>query len=201
MHNGTVYRWNRPVYGVVDGKPTLRIENRPLPAGPTVIDSIANIAFLFGLTLGLVEEYGDVAERMPFHDCQANFYNARLHGPRGRRCTWLDGRTRPADELILMLLPLAARGLEDAGVDERGGEPLPRRDRRARRLGADRLALDARGLQPAARAHAARTRRCRGSRARTSTRQRTSRPVHTWKPARPPGARRTAAPPTRPWPR
>ena len=31
LHNGTVYRWNRPVYAVVDGKPHLRVENRVLP--------------------------------------------------------------------------------------------------------------------------------------------------------------------------
>ena len=120
MHNGTVYRWNRPVYGVLDGKPTLRIENRPLPAGPTVIDSIANMAFVFGLTLGLAEEYGDVATRMPFHDCHANFYNAASTGLRSA-LQWLDGRTRPADELILMLLPLAAKGLDIAGVDSEEG--------------------------------------------------------------------------------
>ncbi|MFV1958732.1 MAG: glutamate-cysteine ligase family protein, partial [Planctomycetota bacterium] len=100
LHNGTVYRWNRPCYGLVDGKPTLRIENRPLPAGPTVLDSLANMAYLFGLTLGLVEAFGDVAERMPFHDCSANFYNAASTGLRSA-LQWLDGHTRPADELIL----------------------------------------------------------------------------------------------------
>ena len=69
LHNGTIYRWNRPCYGVVDGVPHLRIENRPMPAGPTAIDSIANAALLFGLSLGRVEEYGDVSEKLAFHDC------------------------------------------------------------------------------------------------------------------------------------
>jgi len=118
LHNGTIYRWNRPCYGVVDGVPHLRIENRPLPAGPTAVDGIANAAFLFGLTLQLAKNVGDVTERMPFHDCQANFYNAASNGLRAS-LHWLDGRSRPADELALQLLPLAAEGLKDAGVDEK----------------------------------------------------------------------------------
>ena len=117
LHNGTIYRWNRPCYGVADGVPHLRIENRPMPAGPTAVDSIANAALLFGLTLGLVEEYGDVSERMAFHDCKANFYNSASNGLRAA-LHWLDGRTHAADELVLLTLPLAAKGLSSAGVDE-----------------------------------------------------------------------------------
>ena len=117
LHNGTIYRWNRPCYGVAGGRPHLRIENRPLPAGPTAIDSVANAAFLYGLTLGIAEEYGDVKERMPFHDCQANFFNAASTGLRSS-LHWADGKTRSADELILLVLPLAAQGLRAAGVDD-----------------------------------------------------------------------------------
>ncbi len=117
LHNGTIYRWNRPCYGVADGVPHLRIENRPMPAGPTAADSMANAALLYGLTLGLVEEYGDVGEKMAFHDCKANFYNAASNGLRAA-LHWLDGQTHAADELILMALPLAAKGLSSAGVDE-----------------------------------------------------------------------------------
>ncbi len=117
LHNGTIYRWNRPCYGVANGKPHLRIENRPMPAGPTALDSVANAALLFGLTMGLVEEYGDVAERLPFHDCQANFYNAASNGLRAA-LHWLDGRTHPADELLLLTLPLATKGLQSMGVDD-----------------------------------------------------------------------------------
>lgn len=116
LHNGTIYRWNRPCYGVSGGKPHLRIENRPLPAGPTAVDSVANAAFLYGLTLGIANEYGDVSERMPFHDCHSNFYNAASTGLRSS-LHWLDGQVRSADELILLVLPLAAEGLRSAGVD------------------------------------------------------------------------------------
>lgn len=55
LHNGTVYRWNRPVYDVVDGRPHLRLENRVLPAGPTVVDMLANHAFYYGALRGLSE--------------------------------------------------------------------------------------------------------------------------------------------------
>ena len=116
LHNGTIYRWNRPCYGVAHGVPHLRIENRPMPAGPTALDSVANVALLFGLTLGLVEEYGDVATRLPFHDCKANFYNGASNGLRAA-LHWMDGRTHSADELVLKVLPLAAKGLSTAGID------------------------------------------------------------------------------------
>ncbi len=117
LHNGTIYRWNRPCYGVADGVPHLRIENRPMPAGPTAADSMANAALLFGLTLGLVGEHGDVSAKMAFHDCKANFYNAASNGLRAA-LHWIDGRTHAADELILQALPLAAKGLTTAGISE-----------------------------------------------------------------------------------
>src|SRR5215470_13322199 len=55
LHNGTIYRWNRPVYAVVNGTPHLRVENRVLPAGPTIADVIANAAFYYGLVRILAE--------------------------------------------------------------------------------------------------------------------------------------------------
>src|SRR5512133_3071757 len=56
LHNGTIYRWNRPIYDVVDGTPHLRVENRVLPAGPTVVDMLANAAFYYGALGTLSEE-------------------------------------------------------------------------------------------------------------------------------------------------
>ena len=67
LHNGTVYRWNRACYGITDGKPHLRIENRVLPSGPTVIDEIANAVFWYGLVAGLAEEYEDVRHQRRRH--------------------------------------------------------------------------------------------------------------------------------------
>jgi CBS domain-containing protein len=118
LHNGTVYRWNRPCYGVgVDGgKPHVRIECRVLPSGPTVVDEIANAAFWIGLVLGAGRAWGDVRERIDFGDAKANFLAAARNGLKaGFR--WLDGVTVAAPELILtQSLPLARLGLADAGV-------------------------------------------------------------------------------------
>lgn len=49
LHNSTVWRWNRPCFGITNGRPHLRLEFRALPAGPTVLDEVANAAFLLGL--------------------------------------------------------------------------------------------------------------------------------------------------------
>ena len=77
LHNGTVYRWNRPVYDVVDGRPHLRVENRVLPAGPTVIDMLANSAFYYGMLRTLSEEDRPVWTKMSFAAAQGNFAAGR----------------------------------------------------------------------------------------------------------------------------
>jgi CBS domain-containing protein/gamma-glutamylcysteine synthetase len=118
LHNSTVYRWNRPCYGVTDGKPHLRIECRVLPSGPTVRDEVANAAFWIGSILGAAEAYDRIPERIQFEDAKANFLAAARHGPKaGFR--WLDGKVVGARDLILQdLLPLAREGLVSAGVNE-----------------------------------------------------------------------------------
>ena len=117
MHNGTVWRWNRACYGVTDGKPSLRIEARFLPAGPTVADEMANSAFFLGLMRALPELHGDVREVFSFDDAKTNFFSAARFGLRSQ-LTWIDGRTHSARDLILNeLLPLARHGLLSADVD------------------------------------------------------------------------------------
>ena len=112
LHNGTVYRWNRPCYGISEGKPHLRIECRTLPAGPTVLDEVANAAFWIGLVLGASREYGDITERLSFDDAKHNFLTASRQGLNAG-FHWVDGQTVTAPELILeTLLPLARAGLE-----------------------------------------------------------------------------------------
>ncbi len=112
LHNSTVYRWNRPCYGISEGKPHLRIECRVLPSGPTVLDEVANAAFWIGLVLGAKHEYGDITERLSFDDAKYNFLTASRQGLNaGFR--WVDGQSVTAPELILeTLLPLARAGLE-----------------------------------------------------------------------------------------
>ncbi|MEW2079702.1 glutamate-cysteine ligase family protein [Streptomyces sp. NPDC017966] len=123
LHNGTVYRWNRPVYGIADGVPHLRVENRVLPAGPTVTDVIANAAFYYGVVRALAEDSRPVWTRLPFEAAAANFDAACEHGI-DARLTWprrgrlgglgeVDAVTLVRDEL----LPLAEAGLDAWGIE------------------------------------------------------------------------------------
>lgn len=117
LHNGTVYRWNRACYGVNDGVAHLRVENRVLPAGPTLVDEVANAAFYYGLMSAVTEEYGDVTRRMEFDDAKSNFFSAARYGLKAQ-LVWMDGRARSAGELITgELLPLAREGLLRSGID------------------------------------------------------------------------------------
>mgnify|MGYP001554404111 FL=1 len=119
LHNGTVYRWNRVCYGVHNGVPHLRIENRVIPSGPTVIDEIANTAFFVGMMAGMADEIDDVRELLTFDDVKANFMAAAREGIRAQM-NWFNDTHMPAKELILeQLLPLAERGLKKSGVDKK----------------------------------------------------------------------------------
>jgi CBS domain-containing protein len=116
MHNGTVWRWNRACYGVSNGVAHLRIENRALPSGPTVIDEIANAAFFVGLMVALPLEYREISKRMSFEDAKSSFFRAARHGL-DSQLKWIDGQSLPAASLILdQLLPLAREGLNFAEV-------------------------------------------------------------------------------------
>lgn len=118
LHNGTIYRWNRPCFGVTDGKAHLRIENRVMPSGPSTLDEMASAAFWFGL----MSEWGasgiDVTKRMDFDQAGHNFYTAAREGL-GASFLWLDGEEVSARSLILKrLLPQAEAGLRRQQVDE-----------------------------------------------------------------------------------
>lgn len=117
MHNGTVWPWNRACYGVSNGVAQLRIENRALPAGPTVADEVANTAFFIGLMLALPQEYGDISKRMDFDDAKANFFAAARYDLHAQ-LRWIDKKNSSAASLIRdQLLPLARQGLKNANVD------------------------------------------------------------------------------------
>lgn len=118
IHNGTVYRWNRACYGVNDGVPHLRIEMRSLPAGPSVLDEVANAALFYGALLGMADEIDDIREAISFAATKANFRAAAETGL-GAQLTWLGGRRLGAVGLLLEeLVPRAADGLRKAGVYE-----------------------------------------------------------------------------------
>lgn len=117
LHNGTVYRWNRACYGISDGKPHLRIENRLLPAGPTIVDEVANAAFWLGAVLGFAAEHGDPQHRIDFDDAKANLVDAARNGL-DAQFKWIDGQRYAAADLVLEhLLPLAEKGLAAHGID------------------------------------------------------------------------------------
>jgi hypothetical protein len=113
LHNGTIWRWNRPLIGFDDnGTPHLRIEHRVMPAGPSLIDTIANAALFFGLVQALATDAEPPESRLTFEQARANFYAAARHGLRAR-ISWLDGREVPVHELLQHdLLPRARRGLQ-----------------------------------------------------------------------------------------
>jgi CBS domain-containing protein len=116
LHNGTVYRWNRACYGITDNHPHLRIENRILPSGPTVLDEIANAALWLGLMSELGAQIEDVTQVMEFEHAQLNFVAAARQGL-SATMVWLEGVEMPASQLILeRLLPTAAAGLDRVGI-------------------------------------------------------------------------------------
>ena len=116
MHNSTVWRWNRACYGMTEGAAHLRIENRALPSGPTIVDEIANAAFFIGLMAALPQAYGEIRKRMDFDDAKMNFFRAARHGL-DAQFRWIDGHSHSAASLILdHLLPLARHGLRESRV-------------------------------------------------------------------------------------
>ncbi len=119
LHNGTVYRWNRACYGISDnGKPHLRIENRVIPSGPTVLDEVANSAFYFGMMSHLSRHLDDIRNELAFSDVKSNFLAAAREGLRAQQ-VWFGGQQVTAQELIIdELLPAARQGLTDAGIDD-----------------------------------------------------------------------------------
>jgi hypothetical protein len=117
LHNGTIYRWNRPIYDNAGGCPHLRVENRVLPAGPTVADIMANAAFYYGLIRVLAEEDRPVWSRLSFSAAEENFYVCAREGILAR-VYWPGVGEAPASELVLRkLLPMAYEGLDRWGVE------------------------------------------------------------------------------------
>ncbi len=116
LHNGTVWRWNRPVYDVQAGRPQLRIENRVLPSGPTAVDMVANAAFYYGLVRAIVDSDVALWRQMPFAAAERNLHCAAREGLAARLC-W-QGVDHPVGRLTReVLLPAAAAGLDAWGVD------------------------------------------------------------------------------------
>jgi CBS domain-containing protein/gamma-glutamylcysteine synthetase len=183
LHNGTIYRWNRACYGITDGKPHLRIENRVIPAGPSTLDEMANAAFWCGMMVELGAREDDITRRIDFDQAASNFYTAAREGV-GSSFTWLDHEDISARELVLdKLLPIAEAGLKRQGIaDDDVKKYLSVVDERVRtgRTGARWQLSSWNSLRdrstPSERANALV--------AATAMRQQTGRPVSEWERAR-----------------
>ncbi|MEM9569214.1 MAG: glutamate-cysteine ligase family protein, partial [Cyanobacteria bacterium P01_E01_bin.34] len=118
LHNGTIWRWNRPLIGFnSDGSPHLRIEHRVVPAVTSVVDAIATAAFYFGLVHSLATQATPPESHLSFKEAQTNFYAAARQGL-DATCFWIDGQTRSIQELSLKaLMPLARQGLSTLQLD------------------------------------------------------------------------------------
>ncbi|HHE32261.1 MAG TPA: hypothetical protein ENL07_06455 [Chlorobaculum parvum] len=116
LHNGTIWRWNRPLIGFgPDGKPHLRIEHRVPPAGPSIPDMVANILFFYGAMLNLQPEVPQAA--ISFEQARANFYAAARFGL-DAEITWTNGKRLPVRDVLLQhLIPGAILALAEMGLD------------------------------------------------------------------------------------
>ena len=117
VHNGTIYRWNRLCYGQNNGVPHMRIENRYIPAGPSVKDEVANALFWIGIMQGMPDKYKNLSESTPFNEVKGNFINAARTGI-NTYFNWF-GKGISARRLILEeLLPIAREGLVKSEIDQ-----------------------------------------------------------------------------------
>lgn len=116
LHNGTIYRWNRPVYDIAGGVPHLRVENRLLAAGPTVADTMANAAFYFGLVRALAESERPLWSQMSFSAAEENFHAASRQGIDAQVYWPGVGQVRATELVLRRLLPMAREGLASWGA-------------------------------------------------------------------------------------
>ena len=124
LHNGTIYRWNRPVYDIAGGVPHLRVENRVLAAGPTVADTIANAAFYFGLVRALAESERPLWSQMSFSAAEENFHVAARQGVDAQIYWPGVGQVRATELVLRRLLPMAREGLASWGVSQAESDRL-----------------------------------------------------------------------------
>lgn len=119
LHNGAIWRWVRPLIGFdAVGAAHVRLEQRVLPSGPTVLDMAANAAFYFGLVRALAEQPGAPGDALPFAAARENFYAAARHGLQAE-LIWFDGRRYAARTLMLdAILPQAHAGLHAFGLSD-----------------------------------------------------------------------------------
>jgi gamma-glutamyl:cysteine ligase YbdK (ATP-grasp superfamily) len=117
LHNGSIWRWVRPLIGFDRcGAAHVRLEQRVMPSGPSVLDMVANAALYYGLVHALARTSPALEAGLSFATARANFYAAARHGLQAE-LAWRDGSSHPARRLLLdAVLPLAREGLLDFGL-------------------------------------------------------------------------------------
>ena len=121
LHNGTVYAWNRVCYGITNGRPHIRIENRYIPSGPTTEDEIANMMLWVGVMMGRPKKFNAIHTKMDFRDAKSNFFNAARYGMAAQ--FYWDGQLISSQQLLLdHFLPIAFKGLYSMGVAPKDAE-------------------------------------------------------------------------------
>ena len=123
LHNGTVWRWNRPLVGFdAQGKPHYRIEHRVIGAGNSALDVVADTALFVGLMVALIERTEPAGELLDFAVARENFYHAAQLGL-SAEVKWLQGRHGTLSELLpASILPLAHSGLRAIGLSAEESE-------------------------------------------------------------------------------
>lgn len=123
LHNGTIWRWNRPLLGFSDdGRPHIRIEHRVPASDPTIIDSIANMALFYGLCKSLCDDIIESGLPLDFSQAKDNFYQAARYGL-DAHITWKDNQKHRLHWLLShQLIDQALIGLESLGIDRKDSE-------------------------------------------------------------------------------
>ncbi|MEN3613322.1 glutamate-cysteine ligase family protein [Plantactinospora sp. ZYX-F-223] len=181
LHNGTVYRWNRPVYDIMNGRPHLRVENRVLPAGPTVVDMLANAAFYFGLARDLAEGDRPIWSQLTFSAAEENFHAAARRGIDAAVSWPRLGEVKVTELVLDVLLPRAAAGLDRFGVGAEHRDRLLGIIEQRCRTGRNGAVWQVEAMQAAQRGRGMdRSEALHHMLRRYGELQRTDEPVHTW---------------------
>ena len=127
LHQGSIWLWNRPVYDPAEGG-HLRIELRSFPAGPSIVDMLANAALAIGLAKIMQPTIRDLLPAIPFTYCTANFYRAAQKGMDAELFWPSLKQSQPeyfsVPEILQELIPQIPEQLNNIGFIESDFSPL-----------------------------------------------------------------------------
>ena len=117
FHNGTIWRWNRPIIGIDQkGYPHFRIEHRIPSTGPSLIDMQANILFFIGLVHFIERFIREKGIPFTFQEVETAFYRCSQEGITAK-ITWIDGKNyRVCDLVAKKLVPIVRDELKQLSL-------------------------------------------------------------------------------------